>query len=168
MFGKLGYPKKLVDNQIRRVLESKAEQLFERPTKTGTSVPLAVKYHPQFHKLSNTIKKLFTYLYAEEEVKKVFTQSPFVSFRSGYSLRNHLVRAKVYPLIRGKRSSCCGKSRCKTCFNIQGTDTFQSYVTKEFYKNNHHVHCDSKCVIYLISCKICGLQNVRQRLIDFV
>ena len=85
---------------------------------------------------------------------------PFVSFRSGYSLRSHLVRAKVFPLIREKGSSCCGKSRCETCFNIQETDTFQSFVTKEVYKINHCFHCDSKCVIYVISYKVCGLQYV--------
>ena len=34
------------------------------------------------------------------------------------------------------------------------------FVTKEVYKINHHFHCDSKCVIYVISCKVCGLQYV--------
>ena len=90
----------------------------------------------------------------------MFTPAPLVSFRSGYSLRSHLVRAKVYLLIRKKGSSCCGKSRCETCFNIRETDTFQSFVTKEIYKINNHFHCDSKSVIYLISCKVCGLQYV--------
>ena len=41
-FGKCGYPKKLVDNQIRRVLERKPEQIFESRTKTGIGVPLLV------------------------------------------------------------------------------------------------------------------------------
>ena len=43
---------------------------------------------------------------------------------------------------------------------MQETGTFQSFVIKEVYKINHHFHCDSKCVIYLISCKVCGLQYV--------
>ena len=160
-FGKRGYPKKLVDNQIRWVLESKPEQLFESRTKTGIGVPLVVTYHPRFHNLTNTIRKLFIYLYAKEQVKKVFTPTPFVSFRSDQvSLRSYLVRAKVYPLIREKGYSYCGKSRCEIFFNIQGTDNFQSFVTKEVYKINHHFHCDSKCVICLISCKVCGLQYV--------
>ena len=98
-FGKRGYPKKHVDNPIRRVLESKPEQLFESRTKTGIGVPLVVTYYPWFHNLSNTIRKLFIYLYAEEQVKKMFASAPFVLFRSGYSLRSHLVCAKVYPLI---------------------------------------------------------------------
>ena len=162
-FGKRDYPKKLVDNQITRVFESKPEQLFESCTKIEIGVPLVATYHPWFHSLSNTIIKLFIYLYAEEQVKKVFTPAPFLSFRSGYSLRSHLVRAKVYPLIpliREKGSSCCGKSKRETCFNIQETDNFQSFVAEEVYKINHHFDCDDKCVIYLVSCKVFGLQYV--------
>ena len=61
--------------------------------------------------------------------------APFVSFRSGYSLISHLVRAKVYSLIREKGSSCCGKSRCETYFNIQETDNFQKVLSqKKFTK----------------------------------
>ena len=84
----------------------------------------------------------------------------FVSLRSSYSSRNHLVCAKFHPLIRKKGSSCCWKSRCETCLDIQEIDTFQSFVKKEVYKVKHHVHCDSKYLIYLISCKLCGLQYV--------
>ena len=90
----------------------------------------------------------------------MFTPAPFLSFKSGYSLRSHLVPAKVYPLIREKGSSCCGKSRCETYFNIQETDNFQCFVAKVVYKIKHHFHWDSKYVIYLISCKVCGLQYV--------
>ena len=75
------------------------------------------------------------------KVKQIFTPAPFVSFRSGFSPRNRLVRVKVYPLLREKRSSCCGKSRCETCFNIKGRNTFQSFVIKMVYKINHHFHC---------------------------
>ena len=66
----------------------------------------------------------------------------------------------MYPLLREKSSSCCGKSRCKTCFNIKGRNTFQSFLIKMVYKINHHFHCDSKCIVYLLSCKVCGLQYV--------
>ena len=133
-FDKPGYPKKPVDNQIRRVPESKAEQQFECCTMTGTGAPLVVVYHPQLHNFSNTITKLFIYLYAEEQMKEVFTPASFILFRSSYSLKNHFFCAKVYPLNREKGSSCCGKNKCETCFNILNTDTFQSFVTKKFTK----------------------------------
>ena len=67
---------------------------------------------------------------------------------------------KCIPCIREKGSSCWGKSRCETCFNIKETSTFQSFVTKKVYKINHHFHCDSKCIVYLLFCKVCGLQYV--------
>ena len=74
-------------------------------------------------------------MYVEKNVKRVFTPVPFVSFRSVYSLRNHLVRAKVYfPLIREKGTFCCGNSRCENCCNIKQTDTFEGFVTKKAYK----------------------------------
>ena len=84
---------------------------YERPNRKETGIPLLVTYHPRFYNLSAIRRKYFTFLYAEEKVKRIFTPAPFVSFRSGYSLRNHLVRAKVYPLIREKGTFCCGKSR---------------------------------------------------------
>ena len=108
-FGKQGYPKKLVDNQLRRVGEKRPEQLPEHQAKHGTGVPLLVTCHPRFHELGKIIGKKIIFLYAEQQVKQVFTSALFVSFRSGFSLRNHLVRGKVYPLLREKVSSCCGE-----------------------------------------------------------
>ena len=157
-FDKRRYPKELVDNQIWRILESKVEQLSERSTRTVTGVPLVLTDHLWCHNLSNTIRKRFIYLYAEDHVKKVFTPASFVSFRSDYSLRSDLVC--IIPLVREKGPSCCGKSMCEISFNIQETGTAQSFVTKEVYKINHHFHCNSKCIIYLISCKVCGLQYI--------
>ena len=132
-----------------KVSEKSLGELFERPDRKETCISLIVTHHPRFHNLSTIIRKYFTFLYAEEKVKRVFTPAPFVSFRSGYSLRNHLVRAKVYPLIREKGTFCCKKSRCETCCNMKQTDTFESFVTKKVCKINHSFNCDSKCLIYL-------------------
>ena len=133
-FGKRGYPNTLVDNQFRRVLENRPEQLPEHQRKRGIGMPLVVTYHPRFHVLGKIIRKKIIYLYTEQQVKQVFTSAPFVSFRSGFSLRNHIVRAKVYPLLREKGSSCCGKSRCETCFNIKKTTLFKVLSLKRFIK----------------------------------
>ena len=117
-------------------------------------------YHPRFYNLSAIIRKYFTFLHAEEKVKRVFTTDPFVSFRSGYSSRIHLVGGKVYPIIRLKGTFFCGKSRCKTFFNIKQTDTFEGFATKKVYKINHSFNCDSKWLIYLFSCKVCGIKYI--------
>ena len=44
------------------------------------------------------------------------------------------------------------------CNNIGETETFSSTVTGETYKINHHLCCDDKCLIYLLTCKVCGKQ----------
>ena len=41
--------------------------------------------------------------------RNIFTLPPFVSFRAGFNLRKHLVRAKVYPLLRKCGSSVVTK-----------------------------------------------------------
>ena len=35
---------------------------------------------------------------------------------------------------------------------------FSSFATKSAYKVNHNFNCNSKCLIYLLSCKTCGKQ----------
>ena len=52
----------------------------------------------------------------------------------------------------------CGKSRCKTCKYIVDGDSFTSNTTGRKYNiisNNHTMNCETKNVVFLISCKRC-------------
>ena len=69
------------------------------------------------------------------------------------------MRAKLYPLEQKRGSYKCGSSRYQVCNNIQEqTETFSSTVTRETYKFNHHLCCNDKCLIYLLTCKVCDKQ----------
>ena len=46
----------------------------------------------------------------------------------------------------------------QVCKSIQVTDTFSSFVTKSASKINRNFNCNSKCLIYFLSCKTCGKQ----------
>ena len=46
------------------------------------------------------------------------------------------------------------------CLNVSETDVFQSFQTKEQNKINHQLKCNDKCLIFLLSCNVCGLQYV--------
>ena len=50
------------------------------------------------------MKKLESLLCQEEAIKRVFTPSPVVSFRSARKLSSYLVCAKFYPFERKKIS----------------------------------------------------------------
>ena len=69
------------------------------------------------------------------------------------------MRAKVYPVeerLVGSRK--CLRNRCQVCKNVVETDIFQSFVDKKVYKINHRFTCSDKCLVYLLSCKVCGRQ----------
>ena len=106
------------------------------------------------------IKRNLPYLYADQEVKKIFTPSPFASFRSARNLKSFLVRLKVYPLDRKVGSEKCNGKRCLVYLNVAERDTFESFQTEKQYKINHNLNCNDECLIYLLSCKIFGLQYV--------
>ena len=89
-FGRRGYPKKFVDNQLKRVVEHQ--------TKNGTGVPLVVAYHPRFHNLGRIIRKNFIYLYTEEQVKQVFTPAPMSEINL-FSNQRKNIHSKTYYLL---------------------------------------------------------------------
>ena len=66
--------------------------------------------------------------------------------------------AKLYAL-ESKRGFCkSGNLRWLVFDNIEETDTFASTVTGESFKINHHLCCNDKCLIYLLTCKVCKKQ----------
>ena len=71
-----------------------------------------------------------------------------------------MVRSKIHPLERKVGSEKCKNERYLVCLNVSETDVCQSFQTKEEYNINHQLNCNDKCLIYLLSCKVCGLQYV--------
>ena len=99
---KLGCPDKLVNKETKQAKKSfvrssnnKSKKNIQGDRQKG--LPLMVTYNPFLSHLGQTIRKNLFLLYQGEEVKRVFTPAPFVSIRTARTLRNHLVRTKVYP-----------------------------------------------------------------------
>ena len=74
--------------------------IHKNNSKEVNGVPFVVTYNPAFKNLFQVIRKTLQLLSADEEVKKVFSTAPFVSFRSTRNLKSYLVRSKIYPLER--------------------------------------------------------------------
>ena len=157
-FRKRGYPDYLIKEQAERALLVTPSD--ENKSKKENGVLLVVTYIPALKNLSQVIRKNLQLLYADKQVKKVFSPAPFVSFRRTRNLKSYLVRSKIYPLGRRVGSEKCKSKRCLVCLNVSKTDAFQSFQTKEQYKINHQLNCNDKCLIYLLSCKVYGLQYV--------
>ena len=59
----------------------------------------------------------------------------------------------------GRCEPCCGKRPpCQLCSNMKNTSTFKSKHLNEVYQIKKNFNCNSKMVVYLIKCRICGKQ----------
>ena len=96
-FLKRGYPNNVIEKEMKKVKFSKISSTRKDNAK---GVPLVVTYHPGLKNINQIINKNLHLLYMDQEVKKVFTPKPMVSFRSARKLSSYLVRAKLYPLER--------------------------------------------------------------------
>ena len=121
-------------------------------------MPFVATYHPKLKDLGKLIKNLQLFLYSDSEVRRVFSPSSLVSYRSARKVKDYIVRSKLYAIEREVGSYRYGNSGCQVCTSVQVTDTFSSFVTKSSYKINHNFNCNNKCLIYLLSCKTCGEQ----------
>ena len=57
----------------------------------------------------------------------------------------------------------CGSKHCKTCFHLVEGDSFTSNITNIKYSvvsRNSDMDCSTRNVIYLITCRKCGVQYV--------
>ena len=106
------------------------------------------------------MKKLEHILYQDESVKGVFTPPPMVSCRIARKLSSYLVRAKLCHVGKKRGSYKCDNLRCLVCSNIEETKIFTSTVTGELFKINYHLCCNDKCLIYLLTFKVCKKQYI--------
>ena len=141
-FQKRAYPDKIIDKELDKVIFSYRGSKSNGKNK---GIPFAVTYHPLLLELSNIIRNSLNWLYADDEVKKLFSPGPMVSFRSARKLSSYLVRANFYPLVRDLGSCKCGKKRCQVCQSVVETDSFTSTSTGKTYKINHQFNCSNKC-----------------------
>ena len=121
-------------------------------------IPFVVTFCPKLKGFQNIINKQLYLPYMNDEVKRVFTPKPMVSFRNSSKISCYLVRAKLYRSERTVGSFRCGSKRCEVCKYITETDTLTSSVTGETYKTNDHLDCNDKCLAYLLTCNKCKKQ----------
>ena len=129
----------------------------------SNEVSFVVTHHPLLKSFQSSINKHLNILYLDENS---FLCLNTVT-RSSRKLSCYLVRAKLYPLERVTGSCKCHRKRCAVCLNVSETSTFTSSVNHETYKICYKFDCNSKCLIYLLTCKQCLEQYVGKTIDDF-
>ena len=115
------------------------------------AVPFVMTYHPKLKSMKKVILKYLDLLYMDNEVKRVFTLKPMISFRSARKLSSYLVRAKLYPTERIVGFYKCRGKCCEVCINVNETLTFTSTVARDTYIIYHRFDCNERCLVCLLT-----------------
>ena len=115
-FYKRGYPKGLVEKETGKVKFSGYTRKNKREKK---GISFVITYHPSLKNIGSIINQNVYILYMNEDVKRVFTPAPMISFRSARKLYSYSVRAKLYRLERTVGSVQCKGKQCLTFHNVK-------------------------------------------------
>ena len=86
---------------------------------------------------------------------------PRVAFRNAKTIRDKPVSSKLKEFTyKDAGINICGHSNCDICKILESGDQFESTVTKKYYCINFPFDCNSCCVVYLLTCKVCLKQDV--------
>ena len=161
-----GYPKDPIEAEMKKVKFTSKNRNTNRG-KSLKAVPFVMTHHPKFKLMNRAIFKHLDLLYMDNEVKRVFTPKPMISFQNARKISSYLVRAKLYPTKRSVGSYKCGGRRYDVCINVNETSTFTSTATGETYIINHRFNFNERCLVYLLTCNKCKTQYVGQTIDQF-
>ena len=155
-----GYSSKLVRKEILRARKIPRNELLDKKKSQDSKLTFNVTYYPVFRHLKNQLKELHVILACDEAHKKVFPEVPIIGFKNSKNLKSHLVRATLPYINEVGRCEPCGGKRplCQLCSNMKNTSAFKSKNSNQVYQIKKNFNCNSKIVVYLIECKICGKQ----------
>ena len=158
-----GYKKNFVQQQVDRARQTpRSEALRDKLKEENNRIPFTVTYHPGLPNIGRFLRDLQPVLHSSNRCKNAIKEVPMVAFRKPKSLSDYLVRARFTsgPKDEVKGTWKCNSNRCQICNFLCLGRVFQSNKTGKEFTINYNLNCNSKNVVYLITCKKCGIQYV--------
>ena len=106
-----GQNEKMIRKQILSVREYSINDLLQKEKQQRPEKKLTFNssYYPAFQNVRRIMEELHILLTPNKEHRKVFPDVPAVGFWNGKSLKDYLVRAKLFKLEEGGKCEPCGK-----------------------------------------------------------
>ena len=165
---KRGYNKRKTNKQIERAFNNFANPPTGRQSHTTLHVYFNVQFHPALPDIKGILQRYMPLLHQSVAMKTAVPDLPLISFSQPHNLYRSLCRAKLRQTASvndepHRPSQSCGKSRCKLCLSLICSNYICCTANNKTFKcHNENTSCDSKLIIYVISCPICNLQYVGQ------
>ena len=154
-------------NRARSIPRPAALEQKANNDATKSRIPLVVTFHPNLPPLRNITNDNHRILHTSDRLQRAVPETPVLAYRRPRNLRDLIVRAKVPPLTDETSSPIqhgnfrCGTNRCVVCKDhMKEGDTFISHSNNTSHQIRGNITCSSSNVIYLISCRVCGIQYV--------
>ena len=128
-------------------------------------LPFTVMYNPSLPNIGGSIKKYWDLLNLSKDKNVKFVHdnyTPIVAYNRPRNLQDYLVSSKFSTNSGVGSTDSCKRSRCSHCARINTGQSFTSNITGETFKLRHNTNCQTKNVIYLITCKKCNIQYIGQ------
>ena len=129
----------------------------------STKKLFVVTYHSRLPDISKILRDLHPILESSERCKNAIKSVPFVAFRKPKSLEDYLVHEKVDNCVSKNLllgSVNFSSRRCEVCKYMDESSHFRSLQDDRRYSINYNLNCNSRDVVYLITCKKCALHYV--------
>ncbi len=164
-----GYPTDLLEEARLKARNLNRHDLLKQKTKSTPKekdrVPLIMTHNPANPNMRSIIDKHWHLLELCTK-KEAFKEKPLISYRRNKNLADHLVRAKCSKPQQNDRPKqnpnirpCNTPWYCKFCPKRDSQTHFKSSITKRSYKNPPYT-CNTRNVVYLITCSLCKKQYV--------
>ncbi len=165
-----GYPENILTEARNKARNLDRKTLFQKKDKTNKNsgrIPCILTWNPANPDMKSILDKHWHLLELCDN-KEAFAQKPLISYRRPKNLADYLIRAKV-PTDKppdSKPATNPNMKPCKTPWNCpycpkkrDGRQYFTSSQTGRRYKSPVYT-CNTKNVIYLITCTQCKMQYV--------
>ena len=163
------YKRNIINAAISKALEIPRKKAIERvnkKTEVAANRPVfALVYDPTLPSLPNIIKKHWrTMIDSDPHLKEVFPLPPLVAYKRPKNIRDKIIRSKI-PTTAQKRQKRVvpGMSRCNKCpicpFVKEGKYV-KSTATNYTVEVNRQVNCQTKNIVYCITCAKCNIQYI--------
>uniref|UniRef100_A0A803K2L1 Reverse transcriptase domain-containing protein n=1 Tax=Xenopus tropicalis TaxID=8364 RepID=A0A803K2L1_XENTR len=169
-----GYSIKSLSQAFIKALRTDRSELLanrnkgsDNRTKKSRDLPTFVTaFSNQFYKVKRILYDLIPVLYNDPDLAVVLQDGCNVVARRAPTLGNLLSptlwksQPRKTSWLNVKGTYRCGARRCVTCTYIKQSVSFNSTVTGRSYDMQSYANCNTRYVVYLLTCSKCGMQYV--------
>ena len=167
---KSGHSEQTIDRAFCKIACIPRQQILEKRNKkedVRKRIRLITNYKPSFPDIYKTFRKYESLIRTDPELHEIFPDGSkhfqVVYKRGGKNIKEWIASPKINSGIarQGIGSwSVCTKD-CIDCQYFQNRGhRFRSTATKRSHKMRQNVNCNSRNVIYLVTCRQCYMQGV--------